>query len=191
MFFLIVSYINYLRKDVEFSVLYLSYRPPGNITKEIYSMKTRIFRATGAASALALPPVLFLAGFNAIPDQRHVERVFYPKGIQFRTQGLTLHLTSFYLSIGLEPLFPELSEDMPRALPEDFLPPFQGFHFGCMEDFSTQGTSGPEQVVTCRPPLSWTAGTIELLNINVPQRGERWWRNIWIESLWSFKVRKG
>ena len=183
MFFLIVSYIINLRKDVEFSMLYLSYCPPGNITKEIYSMKARVFRATGAASALALPPVLFLVGFNSIPDQRHVERVFHPKGIRFRT--------SFYLSVGMEPLFPELPEDMPRASPEDFLPPFQGFHFGCREDFSTQKTSGPELVITDLSPLSWTAGTIELLNINVPQGGEIWWHNIRIESLWSFKVRKG
>ena len=172
-------------------MLYLSYCPPGNITKEIYSMKTRIFRATGAASALALPPVLFLVGFNSIPDQRHVEKVFHPKGIRFRTCGFKLHLTSFYLSVGMEPLFPELPEELPRALPEDFLPPFQGFHFGCREDFSTQERSSPELVITDLAPLSWTAGTIELLNINVPQGDEIWWENIRIESLWSFKVRKG
>jgi hypothetical protein len=155
--------------------------PPANIQRILAAAQTEVFRESGSAGGLALPPLVPLGFYTSEPEQpagsgRVQERVLRNGG--YAVRGVNLYLD--ILPAG------EIKR-IGRWIEANPSPPLFPLHPGVPIGIELER---PEEFATRTPPqVTWK--TCALTCLSIESRNESvWWGNLAYTECWRVKIKR-
>jgi len=167
----------------------LSYQPPSNIRKMIIDIQVSLFREYRAPSAIAFPPSIPLAYPSEPAEDYKIREKFEPRGCSFSIGGCRVIGRSLFLEIYIDPDFIIPSNMLSESDQRFPIPVFRGFHL-ISEEKNLPSLLRIAEKINLPEETSWSAGYIELLKISWNSDDLFWWKEINIEELWQYRVKK-
>ena len=153
--------------------------PPGSVEADIGRLQQEVFRRTGCASAVALPPLIPVAFVaDETVDVGRLARLC-PRGAFFRT-GALVWQCGLYLTVDTGGVWEAIRGGFAAASgPFDVM---SGFSLGCWED---KGAQSPKLDA---PALKFSSCSVTLMTLTVAG-DEPWWREVLTEVRSSARIR--
>ncbi len=152
--------------------------PPSNIRRDILDLQISLFRGCGDPAALALPPHVPIAFFEALPEQ--------PGGIiqqcTFKSGGYLRNPPWVLLELNPRQELERLRTFMHEANAPEWYPTGRGIPLSRSEERQLIPTDSP-------PVLGWKTSHLICLELT-PEESQRWWEQLEYSEIWRVKLKR-
>jgi len=166
--------------------------PPGNLQKEMISLRRVLFREAGVVSALVLPPIVPVFFSAGEPDERSLDTLISACEGIFCTEEIVIYKNSIFISLKNKELWQKMRETFASNEEKTLFEPFPGIFLASEIgdiDLSEQELKKLLSVPPQHGEYKWKSSNLTVLKIYYETQ-EKWWENLFWETVFSRKIKK-